>query len=164
MGIARVSSGLIDAADQRLIAGVSRRVAPVSMRLIAAAVTVGCLALLVVSAALAPDGTGHGTHTQLGMPACVWAETFDKPCMTCGMTTSFALAADGNLIDSAKTQPFGFVLAVLTAGAFWGAGHVAVTGSMLTEAAGRVLNARLLWLALGLLLAAWAYKFVTWEV
>lgn len=132
-------------------------------RLIAAAVCVGCLVLLVVSAKLAPDGAGHGTHTQLGMPACTWAQTFDKPCMTCGMTTSFALAADGNLLDSARAQPFGFLLAVLTAGAAWGAGHVAATGSMLAEAAGRVLNARFLWLSLGVLMAAWVYKFVTWN-
>ena len=141
-----------------------RRVAPVSTRLIAAAICAGCLVLLAVSAGLTPDGTGHGTHTQLPLPPCTWAETFDKPCMTCGMTTSFALAADGKLLDSARTQPFGFILVVLTAAMVWGAGLVALTGSMLGEAAGRMLTTRVLWLALGLLLAAWAYKFVTWEV
>ena len=159
---------MIDAPPPRLVVGAAGRergrVAPVSTRLIAAALCLGGLALLLVSAGLTPDETGHGTHTQLSMPPCTWAETFDKPCMTCGMTTSFALAADGNLLDSARTQPFGFILVLLVAAIVWGAGLVALTGSMLGEALGRMLTARVLWVALGLLLAAWAYTFVTWEV
>ncbi len=132
-------------------------------RLGALAVLVGCVGLLAASAWLTPAAAGHGTHEGLGLPPCAWAQTFDKPCMTCGMTTAFAYAADGDLLDSARTQPLGFVLAVVTAAIAWGAGHVALTGSMLGRAAQRVLNARFLWGSLALLFAAWAYKFVTWE-
>lgn len=152
-----------DCVRPRLTAGGAFWRASATTRLLGAVVAAGCLALLVVSALLSPTAEGHGTHTQLGLPACAWAEAFDKPCMTCGMTTAFAYAADGDLVDSARTQPFGFVLAVVTAGTAWGAGHVALTGSMLARAAQRVLNGRFLWVSVGLLLAAWAYKFVTWE-
>lgn len=134
-----------------------------SARLGALGVFLGCVAVLGASAWLTPAAAGHGTHEGLGLPPCTWAQTFDKPCMTCGMTTAFAYAADGDLLDSVRTQPFGFLLSVLTASTAWGALHVALTGSMLGRAAQRVLNGRSLWGALALLLAAWAYKFVTWE-
>lgn len=123
----------------------------------------GCLAILVVATRLDPAGAGHGTHTQLGLPPCGWAEAFGRPCMTCGMTTAFAHAADGDLLNSARAQPFGFLLAVMTAALGWGALHVAVTGSMLASAAARMLTPRLLWAMGGLLLAAWAYKVLTWD-
>lgn len=120
------------------------------------------LAVLGLAAWLTPDAAGHGTHTQLGLPDCAWAQAFDKPCATCGMTTSFAYASHGNLLESARAQPFGFLLAVATAAGVWGAGHVAATGSMLGPAAARMLNAKVLWWSVALLLAAWAYKFFTW--
>lgn len=123
----------------------------------------GCLGLLLVAAGVTPDAAGHGTHTQLGLPPCTWAVAFDAPCMTCGMTTSFALASDGDLIAAASTQPFAFLLALATAAAFWGGAHIAVTGSMLGPAVARLAGPKMLWIALGLLMAAWAYKFLTWS-
>lgn len=132
-------------------------------RLAAVGVALACLAVLVTAARLAPDAAGHGTHERLGLPPCAWAQTFDKPCVTCGMTTAFAHAAHGDVLDSARTQPAGFVLAVLTAAVAWGAAHVAVTGSSIWRVTERVLTTRVLWVSVGLLLASWAYKFVIWE-
>jgi hypothetical protein len=147
--------------DHRRTSGPRR--ASAHVRWAAFLIAAACLALLLVASRLAPDAAGHGTHTQLGLPPCTWAEALGKPCMTCGMTTAFAYAAHGDLLDSARTQPFGFVLATLTAAMAWGALHVAATGSMLAAAASRMLTPRLLWAMGGLLLAAWAYKVLTWH-
>lgn len=122
----------------------------------------GCLALLVTGAWLCPDADGHGTHEQLGLPACGWVSLFDRPCPTCGMTTSFAHAARGELWDSARTQPFGFALAMLAATGVWCGAHVAATGSRVLEHAARLVNPRTLALAAGALVGAWAYKLATW--
>ena len=132
-------------------------------RAMALCVAGACFGLMGVAAWLQPAAAGHGTHEGLGLPPCAWAMALDKPCMTCGMTTAFAYAADGDLVSSFLTQPFGFVLAVATAATGWGAGLVALTGSNLGRVAQRVLNGRLLWITVGMLLAAWAYKFLTWE-
>lgn len=130
--------------------------------MLAGCTAAGCLAVLGIAAWMNPDAAGHGTHTQLGLPDCTWAQTFNKPCATCGMTTSFAHAGNGDLLGSARTQPFGFLLALLTAASVWGAGHIAATGSMIGATAAGMLNLRVLWGSIGLLMAAWAYKFVTW--
>jgi hypothetical protein len=120
------------------------------------------LALLLTAATLQPADAGHGTHTQLGLPPCTWAVAFDRPCITCGMTTSFAHAAEGDLLTAATIQPFGLLLAVGTAVGVWVAGHTALTGSTLGPALARMATARTLCLSVGILLAAWAYKFLTW--
>jgi len=138
-----------------------RRATP-GERLAAALLAMGCLAVLSVAAWLHADPNGHGTHTQLGLSQCAWAEYFDAPCATCGMTTSFAYAADGSWGASVLTQPFGALLVVLTSVVFWGSLHVSATGSRLGAAVGPLLSMRILMVAAGLFLAAWAYKWWTW--
>jgi hypothetical protein len=135
---------------------------PTVERVLAAVVAACCLALLITAAGLSPDQQGSGTHTQLGMPQCGWAVNYGIPCPTCGMTTSFAHAANVDLWRSFTTQPMGFLLAVGTAGAFWVALYVAATGSALGRLCGRLLAPKALWGFLALALAAWAYKWVTW--
>lgn len=73
------------------------------------------LGLLVVASRLDAAPTGVGTHSQLGMAPCGFLDRTGMPCATCGMTTSFALAADGRLIDAFFNQPAGALLALLTA-------------------------------------------------
>jgi hypothetical protein len=78
---------------------------------------------------LTPSATGTGTHTLLGIPPCGMLIATGKPCPTCGVTTSFALAAHGRFGESLVNQPFGLALFIL-----------AVTGLLLTvttAAAGR---------------------------
>jgi hypothetical protein len=86
---------------------------------------------VVVAAFLRADPSGLGTHVQLGMPTCTWPTAMGITCPSCGMTTAFAHAAAGDLMASLRTQPMGFVLAVLaTAAAMLGV-LGAATGSRL---------------------------------
>lgn len=131
-------------------------------RLLGAGVALACLTVLALAAALRPASEGFGTHEQLGMPPCTWAAYLDRPCPTCGMTTAFAAAANGDVMTSLAAQPFGALLAILTSTVFWGALHVAVTGSQLGRFVSLLLAPRALWIA-GLLLAGgWGYKLLTW--
>lgn len=131
-------------------------------RVFAGGVAVGAFSLLALAAYLKPAAEGFGTHEQLGMMPCTWAAVLDKPCPTCGMTTSFAHAADGGLLASIAAQPFGALLALLTASFFWGALHVCATGSQLGRVYALLLRQRSLWVLTALLIAAWIYKMATW--
>lgn len=116
------------------------------------------LAVLVTSSILRPAEAGVGTHTQLGLPACGWMLAAGYPCPTCGMTTSFAAAANAQPLRAISTQPFGAVLALLTSAFFWGALHVAVFGSKLGRIVESWLRPRVLWVVLVVFFLAWAYK------
>ncbi|MBY0514155.1 MAG: DUF2752 domain-containing protein [Gemmataceae bacterium] len=65
-----------------------------------------------------PDGTPRrmATHTQLGLPECNFVSMTGKPCPSCGMTTSFALLAHGDVRGSLNANWAGTVLAVAWAG------------------------------------------------
>ena len=131
-------------------------------RALAGLIAGSCLAVLSVAAFLNPDAAGHGTHEQLGMPACAWAIRFGAPCPTCGMTTSFAHAAEANWFEAIVTQPAGAALAAGAAVAFWAASHVLVFGSRLAGPAGTMLRKRVVWTAVALGVAAWGYKIAVW--
>ncbi|MEL6497830.1 MAG: DUF2752 domain-containing protein [Planctomycetota bacterium] len=132
-------------------------------RLIAAGVAAACAALLLTASLLKADDAGHGTHEQLGLPACGWAVSFNSPCMTCGMTTAFTHAADGKLWQSFVTQPMGMLLSVGTAATFWLGLFVAVTGSRLGEHLVRLLTTRMLIVGAALGGGAWVYKVIVWN-
>jgi len=151
MASARASSSSIDA---RL---------GVSQRLLAGGLCIAAAVVLGLAASMTPAAAGHGTHEQIGLPPCAWAQYFDAPCMTCGMTTAFAFAAKGDLLDSLLTQPMGMLLAVGTAVGFWFALYVALTGSRAGVMAGHLLRPRSLWIMAALAGAAWIYKFYTWH-
>jgi hypothetical protein len=137
---------------------------PEELRRRAGALTLaaGALALLVLALVLRPAGEGHGTHTQLGLPSCGWVVAFDRPCPTCGMTTSYAHAARGDLLTAAATQPMGTLLALVTASVFWAGLHVAATGCRTGRLVPGLLSPRTLWVAAGLTALAWVYKLLTW--
>lgn len=84
-------------------------------RLLGFAVLVPSAALLGLSHQLVPDPTGMGTHHQMGLGTCTILSMTGWPCPTCGMTTTFALAADGRLLAAFVNQPFGFALFLGTA-------------------------------------------------
>lgn len=121
------------------------------------------LGLLVVALSLKPAAAGHGTHQQLGLHPCVWATTIGQPCPTCGMTTSFALAARADFLAAFKAQPLGCVLALSVATAFWISLHVAATGSVLARAIAGLMGPRMLWIGLAALIGAWVYKIAVWQ-
>ena len=54
------------------------------------------------------------THTQLGLPECSMVALTGRPCPSCGMTTSFALLAHGDVPNSLRANWVGTLLA-----AFW---------------------------------------------
>lgn len=83
--------------------------------------------------------------------------------MTCGMTTAFTHAADGNLLESLVTQPMGMLLSVGAAAGFWIAVFVAATGSRLGERLLGLVNVRMLISIAVLAGAAWMYKLITWN-
>src|SRR5450432_3468050 len=87
-----------------------------------------CLAILTTAARVTPSPTGMGTHLQLGLQKCGWYNTFGLPCPSCGMTTSFAWFARGNLLASFYIQPMGALLALLAVITFWTGAYIAFTG------------------------------------
>ncbi len=159
--IVRVSSASTEHRDG-LPTAIRPRRASISERLWAALLALGALAVLATAAWLEPSEEGHGTHERLGLRPCVWVATMDTPCPTCGMTTAFSHAADADFRASFATQPLGMALSVLSAAAFWVLAHVSITGSTAARLCTNLLGGKLLWISLGALLAAWAYKLVTW--
>jgi len=81
-------------------------------RLAQAGVLAVLAAALVLGLALAPSKTGMGTHTVLGLPQCGMLAMTGRPCPTCGVTTSFVLAAHGKFYDALVNQPFGLICLV----------------------------------------------------
>jgi hypothetical protein len=68
------------------------------------------LAVTVVGAFLSPSPHGHGTHEQLGLPACPSVVFFDRPCPGCGLTTSFTATIHGRAIEAFQAHPLGPIL------------------------------------------------------
>lgn len=133
---------------------------PILHRLIALAIAAAGLGVLLVAASLTPDADGHGTHTQLGLQPCQFLYRTNIPCAGCGMTTAFTWFAHGNALNSFVTQPFGFVLAVGCAIAFWGGAYCAVTGKASYRLLRMIPMKAHLWFWLGLGLFGWAWKIV----
>ncbi len=117
-----------------------------------------CLTLLLVADRLSPDASGMGTHRQLGLPACGWVAGFGIPCATCGMTTAFAAAADGDLVASFRAQPFGAMLALATGVAAVVSAFVLLTGSAVGGLVFRILTPRTAAVLGVLAVLAWVYK------
>ena len=70
------------------------------------------LAITALGLWLHPNPSGHGTHTQLGLPPCPSVLVMGRPCPGCGLTTSWANVLHGNLGAAWSANPFGPVLYV----------------------------------------------------
>jgi hypothetical protein len=132
-------------------------------RVIAGLVVLGGLAILSVAAWLTPSGSGVGTHEAMSLPKCGWVAIADFPCPTCGMTTAFAHAANGDFVASFLAQPVGFLLAIATAMATLVSLHIAVTGSRLERPFARLWGRHSGWILSALILAAWGFKIVSYK-
>jgi len=135
-------------------------VAPPSARIISAIAAAGCLGVLIVAWFLTPSSEGLGTHQQLGLSECGWITAVNLPCPSCGMTTAFSHAANGDLLSSFVTQPMGMLLAVGAAVTVVVGTYTAVTGSMLAPFLGGMFNTRVMWVLVMLLMLAWMWKIM----
>ena len=131
-------------------------------RFAAGVLALGILAVLSTAAFLTPDQRGHGTHESLGLPECGWIVAFDRPCPTCGMTTAFAHAAEGQYLTAFQTQPMGTLLALTAATLFWAFASIALRATNLWPEIALLTNPRAVWTAVTALALAWAYTFLTW--
>lgn len=66
--------------------------------------------VLVIASGLQPNPLGHGTHTQLGLPACGFLLVTGYPCPGCGLTTTFAHMMNAELLGALSANPFGVML------------------------------------------------------
>ena len=130
-------------------------------RLFGGIVALGSGSVLAVATYLTPSEAGIGTHQQLSLPECGWITLMDMPCLTCGMTTSFTHAADGNLLQSFQTQPMGAVLAVGTAMAFLLGIYTVMTGSRIGAMLFTRWRASTGWYFGGFFVLAWIYKILS---
>ncbi len=154
MSVASTSSPVAAGQSQRL---------SIQERLTIAALSICAITLLSVAAWLQPSSEGMGTHTQLGISACSWPATIGLPCPSCGMTTAFALAADGRFFDSFLAQPLGFLLAVGTAGFAVVSVYVALTGSRMLGAITDKIGGKFWWVLGAVVLLSWGYKMLTFR-
>lgn len=127
-------------------------------RLAALAVSLACLAVLLVAVELPPSATGEGTHTRMGLQKCEWLQRVGVPCPTCGMTTSFAWFARGNWLASFYVQPMGFLLALLTGGIFWAGLYMALTGGPLQRLLRQIPMNKVLVAMIAFGIIAWGWK------
>lgn len=72
------------------------------------------LAVILTARMLVPDPSGHGTHTQLGLPPCGFLVLTGCPCPGCGLTTAFAHMARLDFVGAARANPFGIPLFLVT--------------------------------------------------
>ena len=124
---------------------------------------IGSGVLLVIAAVLTPAEAGVGTHQQLGLAPCGWTVFLGIPCPSCGMTTSFAHAAEGNFLQSFLTQPFGFLLALGTSMTFLLSIYVMITASAVGEFCSRLCSRRVFAIIILLVIAAWVYKIAAYR-
>jgi hypothetical protein len=66
--------------------------------------------VLGAARALTPDPSGVGTHLQLGLPRCGFLAWTGLPCPACGLTTSFAHMAHGEIAQAASAHALGVPL------------------------------------------------------
>ncbi len=132
-------------------------------RLLGAFVGLPAGAVLAIAAWLTPAPEGFGTHQQLGLGACTMLSLTGWPCPMCGMTTTFALLAEGRVAEAFENQPFGPVLFGITAIAAVGGVLDLLTGQGLIRGFSRRALAFERSMALSLLaglIGGWLYKCV----
>lgn len=78
------------------------------------------LGLVALRLLTTPASEGHGTHEQLGLPACGMMAWTGWPCPGCGVTTSLSWVAHGEFARAFVVHPFGALLAAgILAGFAW---------------------------------------------
>jgi hypothetical protein len=103
------------------------------------------------------------THTQLGLPPCNMVELINRPCPSCGMTTSFSLLVHGDVRASLSANWAGTLLALFWLSLIpWGIVS-AWRGKYLWIRSGEMLATVAVIAMLALMLGRWAYVLATWQ-
>jgi hypothetical protein len=113
-------------------------------RLLAAFAAAVVATPMALAARLTPDSRGWGTHEQLGWPPCWLLRVTGRRCPSCGMTTAWSYAAQGNVPAALETSVGGTLLFM--------AACLGVIGLVVAAATGRAPLARVspkvvLWVA-----------------
>lgn len=132
----------------------------VVQRVIAILLAMCALGVLLIAATLVPSSRGVGTHTQLGLQPCQFLYQTGYPCAACGLTTSFAYWARGDLLASFTTQPFGFVLAGVCGVIFWAGLYCGLTGKASYRLLRWIRPRTHVWFWVGSGLFGWGWKTV----
>ncbi|MCH2142302.1 MAG: DUF2752 domain-containing protein [Phycisphaerales bacterium] len=129
-------------------------------RWIAVVVMILAASPLVAAMMMQPAAEGHGTHRQLGLPACGWQVSMGIPCPTCGMTTSFSHVARGDYLTAAIVQPAGMMLSILVAMTVVASLWAAVTGAPMQRFLAGALRPGIVWFGVGILMLAWVWTLL----
>lgn len=117
------------------------------------------MGVTVTAVFLHPDPSGHGTHTQLGLPPCPSMLVMGRPCPGCGLTTSWTATVHGELATAWHANPWGPALYL----GFTVSALLALYGFVRRarlDLSGRLFNQLAVALLVGYL-AFGAYRFVT---
>jgi hypothetical protein len=74
----------------------------------------------------------HGSHTQVGLPACGFYKVTSYPCPGCGLTTSFALIMRGDVESSLIANEAGVFVAGMSALSLLYFAYASTSGRALT--------------------------------
>ena len=118
-----------------------------SQRALGGLAALAAISVLVIAAFIVPDARGFGTHEQLGLPPCIFFAWTGFPCPACGLTTSFAHTARGELSAALDAHALGPALFLLVVA-------MVPLGVWASVGAGRALSLRAWPARLGILLAA----------
>lgn len=135
---------------------------PLSHRLVAVLVVAIAAVFVWLLLRLDPDPRGFGTHEQLGMSACSWPDGLGVPCPTCGCTTAAVHLLHLSPWRALVTQPFG---AAVAAGGLAFAGLALASLVQRRSFVERVLMlpyATITLAGIGVFVAAWGFKYLTW--
>lgn len=126
------------------------------IRLRGLVVAAACFGAIAAAGWLTPRKAGHGTHTQMGVSGCGFLSRTGYPCPGCGVTTSIAAMARGQVLRAARAQLFGVML-TLTVAAYGllGLTDVLTGKGLLAKTRPRLWWA---WIALAGLLLGWGVK------
>lgn len=131
-----------------------------SVRVVAAVLLFGCVAVLGVAARLTPSPRGYGTHTQLGLAPCGMLITTGLPCPTCGMTTAFSYTMRGDFLHAFLAQPGGLLLALIAIATVFISAWMLITGRQPTRLMLWLTPFRLSAILLLILVGGWAFCLI----
>lgn len=99
------------AAEKSAEAPAAGTVSPrMALRLRGALLGLPCLGLLWLAHSVPPRRAGHGTHEDLGLPACSFLSRTGYPCPSCGLTTSTSALMHAEFRGAFLAHPMGYVV------------------------------------------------------